>query len=166
MSALLRIALSTLPLVASIVLGWDAINQGFGQASAAMGPSVYGFLLGSLVIVMGGLPYPLCGALVSMVVAAALRLRPPAIVGVAADRWLSFAAPALYCAAAWGAWAFMWDIDRPLPTRHASFGASYFWTIGLVGLSLASVFGVSAMHLVTRQARTAPDAPRPSPALH
>lgn len=166
MNALLRIALSALPMVASIVLGWDAISQGFGQGSPAMGPSVYGLLLGSLVIVMSGLPYPLAGALASMFLAEALRLRPPAVVGVVADRWLTFAAPALYCAAAWGAWSFMWTVDRPTPTRYAPFGPSYFWTIGLVGLSLATVFGAFAMHLVTRQARPAPDAPLPSPALH
>lgn len=159
MSALLRIALSTLPLVVSIVLGWDAINQGFGQGAPYLGPSVYGLMLGLFVIVGSGLPYPIAGLLASMLLAEILRMRPPAVVGVVADRWLTFAAVAVYFGAAWIAWWSMWRFDRPPPTRYAPFGLSYFWAIGLVAASMSALFGPWAYHLIVRDARVEPPAP-------
>lgn len=165
MSALLRIVVSTLLLVASIFLGWDAIRQGFGQGSPYLGPSVFGLLLGMYVIVASGLPYPLAGGLASVLLAEALRLRAPAVVGVVPDRWLTLAGPLLCFLAAGLAWKFMWLVERPVPTRYAPFGPSYFWGIGLVGALLATAFGGFAMHPVTREARPWADPTPSSPTL-
>ena len=149
MSAALRIALSALPFLASIVYAWHGINAHMGQAAPFMVPSPYGLLLGLYMVTVGSIPLVIGGAL-SALLARALRLRPPVVVGVVADRWLSFFGPIVYFAGAWLIWWLMWQAARPMPTRDAPYGTSYFWLIALVGLSWSVAFGAAAWAFVVR----------------
>ncbi|GAB6197490.1 hypothetical protein [Lysobacter xanthus] len=157
MSAALRIALSSLPFVLSIVWAWRWINDGVAQGAPYIVPSVYGLLVGLWCIVLASAPVIL-GGLLSVVLAEILRLRPPHVVGIVADRWLTFSGPAIYFAGAWLAWAFMWDVDRPVPTREALYGTSYYWVIAAFAATWSVAFGAAAWHFVTRDVRLTPRA--------
>lgn len=157
MSAAVRIALSCLPFLGSIVYAWDWINAHAAQGAPFFGPSAVGLLLWLWMVTMGALPLLVGGALSAML-AATLRLRPPATLGVVADRWLTFLGPIVYFAGGWLAWAAMWRLDMPTPTREAPYGPSYFWTIAVNGATWSVVFGAAAWRLVTREARLTPAA--------
>lgn len=71
----------------------------------------------------------------------------------------------LGCARAWGAWTAEWTVDCPVPARCAPFRPSCFWTMGRLGVSLATFRGSFAGG-VAREARRARCTVLPSPALH
>lgn len=157
MTTLCRIALSTAPYRASIVLAWHRVTDGIAQGAPYLLAGWWASLIGLFVVTMA-LIGPLLGALVSLLLAVVLRLRRPAAVGVETDRWLSFAAPAAYFGASWVTWQLMWWARTLVPTEHAAYGSSYFWILALLGATVAVPVGAFAAHLVIRQLRVGADA--------
>lgn len=152
MSALLRITLSTIPFLASIVLGWDYLTDAVAQGSNYLVRGWWASLMGAFVIAMAAW-IPLAGAVGSILIASVIRLRPPALVGPVADRWLLLYGPAVFVAASWATWNAMWRILTPVATEYARYDAAYFWTTALVGLSLAVGTGAYVSAVVLRGAR-------------
>lgn len=151
MNALLRIALSSLPYAVAIVLSWQYVTDGIAQGATYLVAGWWASFIGLFVVTMALLG-PLLGALVSMFLAEGLQLRPPAAVSVSADRWLTFAGPAVYFGVSWLTWQVMWWRHTPVRTEHALYGPSYFWVLGALGLSVAVFVGGYAAHLVVRRA--------------
>lgn len=152
MNAALRIGVCALPFAGSVGLAWRAGNEHIAQGAPMFGPSVFGLLLWLWMMTVGSLGL-VAGGIASTLLAMRLRLRPPAVVSANADRWLAFFGPAVFIAAAWAAWAFMWHVDRPTPTRYAPYGASYFWMVAWVGGAWSVLFGAAAYHVVVREVR-------------
>lgn len=152
MSALARIGLSTLPYLVAIALSWRWVTDGMAQGAPYLLAGWWASLIGLFVVTMASLG-PLAGGLVSMFLAEGLRLRPPAAVDIRADRWLSFAGPALYFLLPWLAWEVLWWWQPPVPTREATYGPAYFWVLGVLAATFAVPLGAFAAHLVIREAR-------------
>lgn len=149
---MLRITLSVVPFLVSIVLGWDWITDALAQGATYLVRGWWASLIGAFVVVMASL-VPLSGALGSILVAILLRLRPPAAVGILADRWLLLYGPAVFLGTSWATWRVMWLRQPPMETEYAHFDAPYFWTAALVGGSLAIGAGAYVSDIVLRSAR-------------
>ena len=131
------------------MLSWDGMTDGIAQGTHYVVLGWYASLIGLYVIVMAAW-VPLLGMAASLGVAALLRMRPPAAMPELAQRWLLLFGPAVFLAATWGTWTFMWWSHPPVATEFARYDAAYFWISGLIIGSLAISGGGYAAGIVLR----------------
>lgn len=125
------------------------MTDGMAQGTHYVVLGWYASMIGLFVIAMA-VWVPLLGIAVSLLVAALLRMRPPAAIPELAQRWLLLFGPAVFVAGAWAAWTFMWSAHPPVATEFAHYDAAYFWITGLIIGSLAIAGGGYAAAIVLR----------------
>ena len=153
LSAAWRIAISCVPFLASIILGWNWLTDMMAQGTHYMLLGWYASLLGLFSIGMVAW-VPLLGAAASLLVAMLLSMHPPAVVSELGKGCLALFGLAVFVVASWCTWALMWWSFPPVATEYARYDTAYFLTTGLIVGSLAVATGGFAAVIVLRGARS------------
>jgi len=151
MSLPLRLLVTTLPLVVSIVLGWDFLMQGLGQGSFALVQGWFATAMGAVVLAMA-LWVPLAGIAGSMLLALALRVpaRTPPRLRPMSLRNGSLGALA-YTATTLATGIAMWQLETPRESQYTHFDRAFGWTTALLVVALLPPSGVLASRLLMRR---------------